>query len=199
MKANFPMLRPRLSSNGRFFPRDSRGRTEPEPDNQAGESRGEMLASRSAKYRTDVAKTLSRGVRAENGCLEWPGHMNAGGYGMVRAVLTDGTVKQMQAHQLAYEHAKGEIPDGLIVRHRCHNPKCIDPEHLVLGTRADNARDRDERFRDERMARARAIWEAKDAERAAIRRARAERAAATRKRRKKWAVIIDGVLQMPPD
>jgi hypothetical protein len=158
-----------------------------------------MLASRSAKYRTDLAKVLSRGVRAENGCLEWPGHMNAGGYGMVRAVLADGTIKQMQAHRLTYEHAKGEIPAGLVVRHKCHNPKCIDPEHLVLGTRADNVRDREERLRPARIAKQQAFMAHVMREREAKRLAREERQAAARKRQRKWAVIIDGVLQMPPD
>src|SRR3990167_9288624 len=119
------MLFPRLLETGQFVRVPIQGQTKPEQDTPAGDSRGKMLASRSDKYRTDVAKALSRGVRAENGCLEWPGHKNAGGYGMIAAMLVDGTIKQTQAHRLAYEHAKGEIPDGLVVRHRCHNRKCI--------------------------------------------------------------------------
>lgn len=115
------------------------------------------------KYRTDVAKVLARAVRAETGCLEWAGMLNASGYGMTSVRLERGGIKQMQAHRLAFEYANGEIPDGLIVRHRCHNRKCIDPDHLLSGTRADNVRDRTERFRTARMTRAAAVWEAKEA------------------------------------
>lgn len=52
------------------------------------------------------------------------------------------------AHRLAYETWVGPIPDGLIVRHKCDNPPCINPEHLETGTYADNAHDRDSRGRD---------------------------------------------------
>jgi hypothetical protein len=41
----------------------------------------------------------------------------------------------------------GEIPDGLVVRHKCDNRACINPEHLELGTMLDNNHDRDERGR----------------------------------------------------
>lgn len=52
------------------------------------------------------------------------------------------------AHRAVYERFVGPIPDGLIVRHRCDNPPCCNPAHLVVGTTADNQRDRRERNRD---------------------------------------------------
>lgn len=51
------------------------------------------------------------------------------------------------AHRYAYERAYGRIPDGFVVRHRCDNPPCVRPDHLILGTLADNTHDAQERGR----------------------------------------------------
>lgn len=47
----------------------------------------------------------------------------------------------MPAHRYAYEQAKGPIPDGMVVMHTCDNRKCVNPEHLIVGTQSDNMRD----------------------------------------------------------
>jgi|1185.fasta_scaffold02358_2 hypothetical protein len=77
-----------------------------------------------------------------NGCWNWQGTRRRKGYGQISA---EGRV--VSTHRLAYRLAHGEIPDGMVVRHRCDNPPCINPDHLEVGTHADNSRDMVERGR----------------------------------------------------
>lgn len=51
------------------------------------------------------------------------------------------------AHKFSYELAHGLVPAGKVVRHRCDNPKCVRPDHLLVGTQADNLADMRERGR----------------------------------------------------
>ena len=54
-----------------------------------------------------------------------------------------------QAHVVAWELHHGQsLPAGMVVRHRCDNPPCTNPAHLIVGTHADNVADRMERGRD---------------------------------------------------
>ncbi len=78
------------------------------------------------------------------GCWEWQGPIEPtkGGYGY----LGSGN-GHVLAHRASYEMAFGEIPNGQCVLHRCDNPKCVRPDHLFLGTRADNAKDRESKGR----------------------------------------------------
>lgn len=71
-------------------------------------------------------------------CWIWTGSTSEG-YGQINVGGGDG--RHDWAHRVSWEIHHGPIPDGLWVLHRCDNPSCVRPDHLFLGTVADNNRD----------------------------------------------------------
>ena len=87
----------------------------------------------------------------ENPCKQWTKNIDAYGYGRISAKTDDGRYIMVKAHRVAYCEAHGldlDDIDGWVVRHKCDNRACVEPEHLELGTNLDNIRDRHERGRN---------------------------------------------------
>lgn len=80
-----------------------------------------------------------------DGCWEWRGDRNELGYG--RLTLVRKGLDKARVHRLMFERYSGPIPAGLVVRHKCDNPPCSNPDHLELGTQNDNVQDMIDRGR----------------------------------------------------
>ena len=58
-----------------------------------------------------------------------------------------GTDRKVLAHRVSWEFANGPIPENMCVLHACDTPLCVNPEHLFLGTLADNMADKEKKGR----------------------------------------------------
>lgn len=79
-------------------------------------------------------------------CWVWTGPTNRGGYGIVNFYN-----QKFLAHRILYKILNGvDLRDEDCVCHTCDNPKCVNPDHLWIGTRVDNNKDRHEKGRTHR-------------------------------------------------
>lgn len=81
-------------------------------------------------------------------CWMWVGALSSRGYGSFRF-----NGKSISSHRFSYLHFNGEIPDGMIICHKCDTPACVNPEHLFVGSYADNNKDMFEKDRNGQSSR----------------------------------------------
>ena len=91
-----------------------------------------------AKFTTEqrIARFWSR-VEITNllSCWEWQSMKDRDGYGVYGK-------KHTRSHRYAWSLVYGPIPEGKYILHKCDNPACCNPNHLYLGTQANNMRDK---------------------------------------------------------
>lgn len=91
------------------------------------------MSRKSGDLASEVARYLSRCVR-DGECAVLPGTDRYGDLSYNRG-------SRIKAHRASYIVHKGPIPDGMVVRHACDNPPCVNPDHLDVGTDLDNMAD----------------------------------------------------------
>ena len=98
-----------------------------------------MRLSMEQRFWAKVAKA------GPNECWLWTAYRSAFGHGQFRVSKVPN--RKDNAARIAYALSFGPIPDGMVIRHKCDNPPCVNPAHLEIGTHADNVADRVKRGR----------------------------------------------------
>ena len=80
-------------------------------------------------------------------CWEWTASNDNRGYGQYCVFDESGKMRNFKAHRYLWMASFGPLEAGQQVLHKCDNPACVNPDHLFVGTRHDNMRDKEAKGR----------------------------------------------------
>ena len=89
------------------------------------------------QYPSITERLAARSERVESGCILWTGSPNDE-MGYCRLSVRN---KMVYVHRVAWELAHGPVPSGMVLRHSCDVPNCINVDHLSVGTQRENVSD----------------------------------------------------------